>query len=143
MRVGPSAPSAAPTSSDRSAVEVVRTPLAPIATASGRQVRGAQLDADRRDAACRLLILDLAVATAVHDDDGYRKPLFHKGCQFLHREHQRPVAEQDGDRCAWSPDRRAQPGGQSVAEGGEAGRIAEPPWRGHVEEVHGAEVGDL
>ena len=68
----------------------------------------------------RLLVADLAIAAAVDDDDRYRKPLLDKRCQFLHGEHQRAVAEQHGDRCAGSADRRAEPGGQAVAEGGEA-----------------------
>ena len=143
MRVGPSAPSAALTRSVRSAVEVVRTPRAPIATARAARSGVRSSTPIGGMPAGGLLVPDLLVAAAVDDDDRHRKPLFHKGHQFLHGEHQCPVAEQHGDRCAGSPDRRADAGGQAVAEGGEAGRVAEPPRRGQVEEVHGAEVGDL
>ena len=63
--------------------------------------------------------------------------------QLLHGEHQRAVAEQHGHRPVGRGDRRAEPGRQAVAERGEAGRVAELPRRRDVEEVHGAEVGDL
>lgn len=108
-----------------------------------REVRRAQPDADGRNAACRLLILNLPVAATVHDDHRYRKSLLYKRCQLLDGEHQRAVAEQNRDGCTGTPDGGTQPGGQSVAERGEAGRVAEPPRCGYVEIVHRTEIGDL
>ena len=143
MRVGRSAVSAAAMCVGDVARVLRRDPVGAHRAGERDEVRVAEVHGDRRDAAGLLLGADLVVAAAVDDHDRQRQPQLDAGHELLHGEHQRAVAEQARHRPVRRGQRRADRSREAVAERGEAGRVAERARRRLVEQVHGAEVGDL